>query len=183
MTWDLPTEAEIGGETYAIRWEYRCILDICAAIADPEMEPQDKAAAALTIFYPDLDQMPPEHYEEALKWCYWFIDGGQEPGGQKGPRLVDWEQDFPYIAAPVNRVIGREIRSPEPLHWWSFLGAYMEIGDCVFAQVVRIRDRLARGKHLDKQDREWYRKNKRLVDLKRRYTSADEAILKEWGGG
>ena len=178
----MPESAEIGGVTYKIRSDYRCILDICAALEDPELEEQDKAVAALVIFYPDLDQMPQERYEEALRWCYWFIDGGRTWADRKGPRLVDWEQDFPCIAAPVNRVLGREIRGPEPLHWWTFLGAYQEIGDCLFAQVVRIRDRRARGKPMDKQDREWYRQNRKLVDFSKKYTSAEEALLKEWGG-
>lgn len=79
-------------------------------------------------------------------------------------------------------MLGREIRASEPLHWWSFLAAYYEIGDCTFAQVVRIRDRLARGRPLDRQDREWYRQNRRLVDMKRRYTAAEDTLLDVWTG-
>ena len=100
----------------------------------------------------------------------------------KTPRLVDWEQDYGLMIAPINRVIGREIRAVEYMHWWTFLAAYQEIGDCTFAQVVRIRDYLSRGKKLDKADQEWYRKNRHLVDFKRKYTSADDALMKEWGG-
>ena len=96
---------------------------------------------------------------------------------------MDWEQDYSLIIAPINRVIGGEVRSVEYMHWYTFLAAYQEIGDCTFAQVVRIRDHLARGKSLDKSDREWYRKNRHLVDFKRKYTSADDALMKEWGGG
>ena len=96
---------------------------------------------------------------------------------------MDWEQDYGLMIAPINRVIGREIRAMEYMHWWTFLAAYQEIGDCTFAQVVRIRYRLARGKTLDKSDREWYRKNRHLVDFKRKYTSADDELMKEWGGG
>lgn len=67
------------------------------------------------------------------------------------------------------------------MHWWYFLAAYQQIGDCTFAQVVRIRDRLTRGKRLDKSDQEWYRKNRHLVDFKRKYTSADDELTKKWG--
>ena len=94
---------------------------------------------------------------------------------------MDWEQDYGLLVPPINRVLGREIRSVEYLHWWTFLGAYQEIGDCAFAQVVRVRDRLARGKKLDKADREWYQRNRRLVVFKSRYTDEDEKIMREWG--
>jgi len=176
----LPTRIEVGGVEYEIRSDYRAILDICAALSDPELDGQERAAAALTIFYPDLEDMPQSHYEEALKECLRFLNGGAEETPGKAPRLVDWEQDFTYIVAPVNRVTGQEIRAAEYLHWWTFLAAYYEIGDCTFAQIVRIRDKLARGKPMDKTDRAWYSQNRRLVDFKRKYTEQEEAILDQW---
>ncbi len=176
----LPTRGEVGGAEYAIRSDYRAVLDICAALSDPELEGREKSFVALDIFYPALETMPPEDYGEALERCLWFINGGTDEKPEKSPRLVDWEQDFPYIAAPINRVTGQEIRAAEYMHWWTFLAAYREIGDCTFAQVVRVRDRLARGKSLDKSDREWYRRNRQLVEFKRKYTEAEEEVLDRW---
>lgn len=179
----LPTSVEVGGVGYEIRSDYRAVLDICAALSDPELDGQEKAAVALTIFYPDAADMPPEHWQEAVESCLRFINGGGEEPSRKAPRLVDWEQDFPYIVAPINRVMGQEVRAVEYLHWWTFLAAFYEIGDCTFAQIVRVRDRLARGGALDKTDREWYRRNRELVDFKRKYTSAEDELVKLWGGG
>lgn len=68
----------------------------------------------------------------------------------------------------------------EYLHWWTFLSAYMGIGDCLFAQVVRIRDIKARGKKMDKQDREFYRRNRDLIDIKVKTTDAEEKLFAEW---
>lgn len=182
MNWGLPKSVELGGTEYEIRSDYRPILDICAASADPELSGEEKTAAVLGIFYMDADSIPPELWRDAVEKCFWFINGGDDADGKKSTRLVDWEQDYSLIIAPINRVIGGEARAVEYMHWWTFLAAYQEIGDCTFAQVVRIRDRLARGKKLDKTDREWYRKNRHLVDFKRKYTSADEELMKEWGG-
>ena len=135
------------------------------------------------MFYPAFAEMPPEDWQEAVERCFWFIDcGDAEQDSRPAPKLVDWEQDFKYIVAPINRVTGREVRSVEYLHWWTFLAAYYEIGDCTFAQIVRIRDKKARGKALDKADSEWYRKNRHLVDLKREYTRQDEDVLSAWMG-
>lgn len=181
MIWGLPQSVEIQGAVYEIRTDYRCILDICAAIADPELDGRDKTEAALTIFYPDYDAMPPEHWQDAAERCMWFIGGGDEQSNRRSPKLVDWEQDYHLLIAPINRVLGAEIRSMEYLHWWTFLGAYQEIGDCTFAQVVRIRDKRARGKPLDKSDWEWYQRNRQMVDFKNRYTSWDEEVMRIWG--
>lgn len=95
--------------------------------------------------------------------------------------LVDWAQDFQLIIAPINRIAGQEVRALDHVHWWTFLAWYMEIGDCLFAQVVRIRDKRARNRPLDKQDREFYRKNRDLIDLKANYTDAEKNLLAAWG--
>jgi len=177
----LPTRMEIGGAEYEIRSDYRAALDICAALSDPELDGRERSIAALTIFYPGLDGMPPEHYQEAVEQCLRFINGGGEEAPRKAPKLVDWEQDFQSIAAPINRVMGLEVRAAEYLHWWTFLAAFYEIGDCTFAQIVQVRDRLARGKPLDKQDQEWYRNNRHLVDFKRKYTREEDERAGAWG--
>lgn len=178
----LPTSVEIDGTVYEIRSDYRAALDICAALNDPEMDEKERAYIVLDIFYPAFEEIPEEHLQEAIDKCLDFINGPGQKNPNKSPKLVDWEQDFSLISGPVGRVLGRSIRSSKPLHFWDFLDAYLEIGDCTFAQVVRIRDHLARGKKLDKQDQEWYRRNRHLVDFKRKYTNADEELMKMWGG-
>ena len=167
-----------------VRSDYREVLDICTALSDPELSDEERAVIALDIFYPALDEISSKHYQEALERCMWFINCGEtEARGGKSPRLVDWEQDFQHIVAPINRVMGQEVRAVEYLHWWTFVAAYREIGDCTFAQIVRIRNQIARGKKLDKSDQEWYRRNRGLVDFKRKYTDADDEVMKRWGGG
>lgn len=190
MNYDLPTKLEISGRQYNIRYDFRPILDICAAVDDPELDQQEKAIAALEIFYPDLEEIHPMDYEEALQKCFWFVNGGEEERKRGGPKLVSWEKDMKYIIAPINRVMKQEIRAipydmetnTGGLHWWSFLSAYMEIGDCTFAQIVRIRNLKARGKKMDQSDREWYRQNRDLVDFERVYTEEENDLMKELTG-
>jgi len=79
-------------------------------------------------------------------------------------------------------VAGCEVRALPYLHWWTFLGYFNEMGECLFSQIVSIRKKLKSGKKLDKQDREWYRKNRDLVDFKRIYTDSDEALFRQWSG-
>lgn len=156
------------------------MLNLLAALADPELSDEDKAVATLAIMYVDPSQIPADQMQEALDQACWFIDGGTRNTPQHGPRLMDWDQDFTWIVAPVNRIIGHDIRGSEPLHWWTFLSAYYEIGDCTFAQIVRIRDAQARGKKLSKEDREWARRNADIVRLKMKYSEADDRLLNQW---
>lgn len=177
----LPTSVLLAGEQYEIRSDYRAVLDICNALSDWELDETDRAMAALTIFYPDVEKIPYEAYDDAIKLCLWFINcGDDEREKRQAPKLVDWEQDFRYIVAPINRVTGTEVRAVEYMHWWTFIAAYYEIGDCLFAQIVRIRERMAAGKPLDKQDREWYSKNRSLVDMRPQYTEAEDALIDAW---
>lgn len=183
MNYTLPKTVEIGGAVFPILWDYRPVLDIMCALQDPDLDDQGRIFTALYIFYPTLEDIPKEHTREAVEKMYWFINGGKKDSGKPAPKLMDWEQDFPLIVAPVNRVIGRDVRGDEPLHWFTFLGAYYEIGDCTYAQVVRIRDMRARGKKMDKQDQEWLRRNRDLVDFKNRYSDKDDQKIREFLGG
>lgn len=181
MVYELPKSVDINGKKFEIRSDYRAILDICIALSDSELSDEDRAQVALEIFYPDFPDMDPADYEEALQKCFWFINCGDETQNRKAPQLMSWEQDFKYIVAPVNRVMGREIRSVPYLHWWTFISAYYEIGDCLFAQIIRIRTKKAKGK-MDKADRDWYRKNREIVDLKTQYTEKENDLIALWTG-
>lgn len=181
MVYDLPKRLNVGGVDYEIRSDYRAVLDIFEAMNDPDLDAPEKALAALTIFYPAFREIPCQSYQEALKQCFWFINGGSTEKQQKGPKLMDWSQDFPLIISPVNRALGYEARDSERyLHWWTFISAYYEIGDCLFAQIVRIRNKKARGKPLDKSEQEFYRQNRDLVDLKTKLSAVEEDVMRMW---
>lgn len=182
MTYDLPKSIEIGGEEYAIRSDFRAILDVMEILNDADITDQERGYLALMYFYEDFQNIPPQNYREAVEKCFWFINGGKSEKAKKSPRLVDWEKDFPYIVSPVNHVIGYEIRAAEYLHWWTFLAAYMEIKECVFSQIVRVRNLQAKGTPLDKQDREWYRQNADLVRIPTKLTKAEREYLEKMSG-
>jgi len=180
MIYDLPTKATINCKEYEIYSDYRDILDICMALNDAELSEEEKAYIALCRFYVNPEEIPEDDIEQALKECMNFISCGEDDTQQNGPKLMDWEQDFRYIVSPVNRIMGTEIRSLEYLHWYSFISAYYEIGECLFSNIVRIRDAKARGKKLSKEDNEWYRKNANIVNIKQKMTDTEEEFLKKW---
>ena len=179
--YDLPTSADINGAVYQIRSDYRAVLDIIGVLGDAELSDEDRTLVSLTIFFEDFGSMPVSDFQEAIDYMLWFINGGADNKKKaKKPKLMDWGQDFPLIVSPINKVLGYEVRAVDYLHWWTFLAAYQEIGDCLFAQVVSIRKKRLMGKKLDKTDSQFYHENHDIVDLKREETDAEKAILEEW---
>lgn len=174
--WKLPKEICIHDEPYRIRTDYRAILDILKAAADPELTDQEKNIVMLEILYMNPEEIPPEHLEEALIKGKEFIDCGVREEGKEKVRLMDWEQDSPIIASAINKTVGKDVRSLKYMHWWTFMSAYMEIGDGLFHQVIMIRQKKAKKKKLEKWELEFYRKNRSLVDLdqKKQERSAEE---------
>lgn len=173
--WELPKKLIVGGIDYDIRTDYRVILDILAAMNDPEIfdpgmtdeeKKLEKAMTMIQILYVDFEKIPSNCWQEAVDKASEFIDCGMKDTGQHKPRLMDWEQDAAIIVPAVNKVAGIDVRSVKYMHWWTFLGFYMEIGECLLATVVSIRDKKRRGKKLEKWEKEFYQNNRSLVDFK-----------------
>ena len=96
MNTGLPKTACIGGRRFRIRSDFREILDICAALNDPDLTDQDRAEVAVKIFYPDWDQIT--DMAAAVKFMLWFLDGGVDRGDQRQqPKQMDWEQFFQLL--------------------------------------------------------------------------------------
>lgn len=175
--YSLPTSVEVGGQVYKIRSDYRPILDIIMALNDVDLDNSAKGRIAVEIFYPDYETIPRGDLQEAFDKCLWFIRQGKEDG-TPGPVLFDWESDFNLIISAINRVAGKEVRAVEYIHWWTLSGYFAEIGgDCAFANVVAIRDKMKRGKKLEKHEKEYYRRNKDIIDLKSKYSSTEKELL------
>ena len=186
--WKLPTSLNVGGTDYKIRTDYRVILDILAAMNDPDIfEPDmtddqkqaEKVMTMLQILYIDFDNIPASNWKEAAEKACEFIDCGIIDNGNPKPRLMDWEQDAPIIIPAVNKVCKSDIRSVKYMHWWTFFGYYMEIGECMLSAVVSIRDKKRRGKKLEKWEQEFYRNNKNIVDLKVKKSERSEEEKEE----
>lgn len=172
--WELPESLTVGGTDWKIRTDFRAILDILKYFSDPEYELDEKWEICLDILYEDYEKMFPDLKQEAAEKAVWFIDMGIEDDGKRMPHTMDWEQDAPIIIPSVNKVLGTEIRSAKYIHWWTFLGAYMEIGNGLFSQVLGIRKKKAKGKRLEKWENEFYKENKNLIDLKEKYTEEEK---------
>ena len=186
--WDFPTSLNVGGIDYEIRTDYRAVLDVLTALNDPDLTDADDTMTAymqsqviMQIMFPNYEEIPQEHIQEALDKVIEFIDMGVSDDRKK-PKTMDWEQDAPILIPAINKVLNCEIRAQKYIHWWTFLGAYMEIGESLFSSIVNIRQKLAKpGEKLDKWEKEFYKENKSLIDFhsKTERSEEEKTALKE----
>ena len=179
MMWSLPISVEIDGKEYAIRnkCDYRVVLDVISALNDEELEMEYRIECALFIFYEDLTGL--KDIQTAIMEMMKIINLGEETTEeeQHKPQLMDWEHDFSQIVPPISRVLGYSVRDANHYtHWYDFIGAYMEIGECTFSNIVSIRNKRIKGKKLENWEQEFYKENKKMVDLPQNLTEEE----KEW---
>lgn len=171
--YELPTTIDSAGQTLHIRnrGDWRTIIDVNIALSDPELTDQERLIAGTIIFY---EESPDEiqDIQAAVTGMSEFISAGME-GHSRGRKLIDWEEDALLIISGVNGVLGREIRAETYMHWWTFMAAYMGIGESALATVVSIRDKIAKGKKLEKYEQEFKRDNPQYFGLNKRQSKAD----------
>lgn len=175
MIGSLPRTLCVGEREYAIRTDYRDVLKILCAFGDPDLKDAEKVYVCLHNLYIDFPDIPEADYEAAFRAAAGFIDNGAGEQTRKPLRVMDWEQDECILIPAINKVAGREIRAVRYLHWWTFLGYYLEISDSVFSTVLSIRMKKANGKKLEKWEREYWNANRQICALKPRISAEEQA--------
>lgn len=181
MICDLPKTVDIDGIEYKIRndCDYRVVLDVIEALGDDELDERSKVQCALFIFYDDLSGC--RNIQLAIDKMMEIVNCGEDDvQSEDKPKIMDWNHDFRNIAPPISRVLGYSVRdSKNYTHWYDFIGAYMEIGDCYFAKIISYRNKRQRGAKLDKSDREFYRDHRNDIELPKKTSREERRWLDE----
>jgi len=182
MIGTLPEVLPVGGKDYPIRTDYRNVLQAFEAFQDPELQPEEKWIVAIYLLFEDFAcaddvlQAAQEGFglKEAIRQISWFISAGQPEREPLEPPMYNWKQDEQMIFSAINKVAGWETRELDYLHWWTFLGYFNEVGEGTFSFIVGIRNKLNRGKKLEKHEKEFLSHNKELVLMKKPKTKEEQ---------
>ncbi len=179
MIYELPDTLEVNGVEHPIRTDFRDVMRVIFAMNDPNLENSEKVYVCLYDIYEDFEEMDSKDYEAAYKAASVFIDCGEEKSaeGKQPKSTIDFEQDERLLIAAVNRVAGREVRSMDYLHWWTFMGYFMEIGECTYSTVLNLRSKKNKGKTLEKWEKEFWDNNKDICEIKEKLS--DEEIAEK----
>ena len=178
----LPETLTVGGVDYPIRTDYRNVLQVFEAFQDPELTQEEKWIVAIYLLFEnfscddDVLEAAQDGFDlgEAMKQISWFISAGQPEKQVLEQPTYNWTQDEQMIFSAVNKVAGRETRELEYLHWWTFLGYFNEVGEGTFSFIVGIRNKLNKGKKLEKHEKEFLSHNKELVLMKKPLTKEEQ---------
>lgn len=182
MMYSLPYTVTVNDKELQIRnnCDYRVVLDVIEALNDDDLSEQEKLQCALFIFYENKALNEITDYDEAVKQMFLIINGGEQEDETQPdkPRLMDWKHDFPQLAPPISRTLGYEIRLPDKYtHWWTFLGGYMEIGECTFSNIISIRSKKQKGQKLEKWEQNFYKENRKMIDLPHKLSKEEQDFL------
>ena len=167
------------------------VLDCFKALHDTELTEPERMYSTLIIFYEDINSIRDVNahadiLEKLISEMMRFFNGGEDEKEDKGKsyRLIDWEKDSNLICSAVNNVAKTEIRALEYLHWWTFLGYYMAIGESSLATIVGIRSKIAKNEKLEDYEKKFRNENPEYfnIDLRSREQQEAEDYVKElWG--
>ena len=186
----LPITVDINGGIYTIRnnGDYRMVLDCFNALNDVELSETERIVSSLYIFYSDFDGvedilvLDEESIVNLVDKMFDFMNcGGQQSGSKTDFKAIDWDNDEQLICSAVNNVANTEIRSVEYCHWWTFMGYFCAIGESTLSTVVGIRNKIAKGKKLEKYEMEFRRDNPEyfIWDSRTLKQKEDDALLNQ----
>lgn len=166
MLGQLPKSVNVNGTDYEIRSDFRNVLTIFEALEDPNLTDQDKAYVLLCRIYVDFESIPKKDITDAYKAAVDFIEGASSKGKESQYKLFNWVKDEHMIFPAVNKVAGCEVRLVEYMHWWTFLGYFSSVDrEDLWSFVLSIRQKRAKGKKLEKYEREFLNANRELCSI------------------
>jgi len=167
--YELPTYVEVNGRKFNIRMrgDYRMVLDCFNALNDAEISEDERVLASLLIFYNEFNEIEDlprdeETFKGLLTGMFQFMnvgERGEAHGAQSNSTLIDWKQDEHMITSAINKVANQEIRLAEYMHWWTFMGYFMAVGESVLATVVGIRAKINKHEKLEKWEEKFRKDN------------------------
>ena len=160
--YELPTTVTVNDKVYTIRnrGDYRMVLDCFQILNDVGLDESERIMACLLVFCEDFNTLEDvlsvndKDLRPLIDEIFLFFNCGQKdnPASSTNFKTIDWEQDAQLISSAVNKVAGKEIRAEQYLHWWTFMGYFNAVGESSLATVVGIRNKIAKGKKLEKYE-------------------------------
>lgn len=176
MLGTLPYSVTLGDIEYKLNTDYHICLIIMEAMEDEDLSDYEKANIILKLLYKDCDSIPVEYISDAYAAAVDFLNGHQEyKESGSGKPVFSWIQDANLIFPELNKIAGKELRDENVrMHWFTFLGYFSSIPECMFTNIVSIREKLNSGKKLEKYEKELLKKYKHLIVLKPRMTHEEK---------
>lgn len=161
-----PTSVEINGREYALNTDFRVGLKIILAWEDPELTAREKTLVMLRLLYKEI---PPDT-QKACELAVYFLNCGEEKDDGEAAespvrRVYSFTKDAKYIYSAIRQTHGIDLETVKCLHWWKFCYFFLDLDpDCMFQQMLHLRQQKQRGK-LTKEEQAIYYRLRDILDL------------------
>ena len=170
--YELPISVTIDNRVFAIRenGDFRMVLDCFNSLNDLELDKETRIISSLIIFYKDFKDVEDVVNcdcigELATEMMKFFNCGRDDESRKSSYRLIDWDKDSNLICSAVNKVAGKEIRAEQYIHWWTFIGYYMSIGNSPLSTIVSIRNKIVKQEKLEKHEKQFRYENPQYFNM------------------
>lgn len=179
-----PEAIKIDNKIYEINSDFRTCLKIMLAFEDDELTLNEKCDIMIQLLYKEM----PENIELAVQKGIKFLDCGDSlvKKDTEDKRVYSFSKDSKFIYSALKQTHNEDLNSKE-LHWWQFVFLFMDVNkDCMFSQLVSLRQKKNSGK-LTQEERKLYYSLREITDLD--YIPEDEEeeevdeFMLAWNGG
>lgn len=166
---DYPDRVEINGQDYKIRTDFRTSVLFEIMMQDDELDNKAKVRKGLDLYYPVI----PDDLSGAIDTALWFYRCGREEttvqkrmAARRGKNQVySFEHDAGLIYAAFLMAYNIDLQDIQYMHWWRFRYLFNSLPkDCEFVRAMEYRSMDISDK-MPKEQKEWYKKMKRLYEL------------------
>ncbi len=166
---DYPNQAEVKGEWYEIRTNFRVSILFELMMQDDSLNSREKVMKGLNLYYPAV----PDDLGGAVDAALWFYRCGREEttvqkrmAARRGKnQIYSFEHDAGLIYAAFLLAYNIDLQDVEYMHWWKFRFLFNSLPkDCEFVRAMEYRSIDITDK-MPKEQKDFYKKMKRLYAL------------------
>ena len=173
----VPDSVEIDGIEYELHSDFRTSILFEMLMFDENVDDEEKVICALELYYP----VCPENIDEAIEKILWFYRGGKDinssTSGSKGKsskEIYNFEYDDEYIYAAFLDQYNIDLQDIDDLHWWKFKAMFKALKeDNEISKIMSYRS-MDISKIKDKEQREHYKKLKRMYEIPKSKNEIDK---------
>jgi len=164
-----PDLVEVDGKRIEIRTNFRISILFELMMQDANLDTETRVRKALGLYYPVI----PDNLSAAVDAALWFYRCGREETTQQKrmaarrgkSQVYSFEHDAGLIYAAFLLAYRIDLQDMEYMHWWKFRFLFESLPkDCEFVRVMEYRSMDINDK-MSKEQKDFYRKMKRLYAL------------------
>ena len=172
-----PGSVTVQGQDVPIDADFRAAIRVLLLFDDPQLADAEKRMEACRLLYGDAVQPA----EEAYSQLCWFLncgkDAGRGHGGGGAP--YSWEHDAQYIYTAIQQTYGKDLDAINFLHWWKFMGMFLDLGECFFSRILYYRAQRRTGK-LTEDEKRVVAGMLDIIDIPAKLSAEEQAEIDEF---